>query len=171
MARWFTTLIPSLLVFAGCALTTGSVEAPIYPQKQQALDDFKVEQHRFNSKVVLPRTFEFPGQGTVTVRELSLDGYPDNSYVRCRFHYQNTTGKNVVRSLVSLDVLDAHGKMVASQISVLIIPVPIPIAHGSYFADELRTPTRDAHLQPGWSWRLTCRSEFEEPEQDPVPIR
>jgi len=66
-------------------------------------------------------------------------------------------------------VLDAAGSLVASQATVCIVPHPIPIARGSYFADELRTQTFGAHLQPGWSWRLRCTSQLEEQEEPLVP--
>ncbi|GAB4147133.1 MAG: hypothetical protein Fur0037_15280 [Planctomycetota bacterium] len=136
-----------------------------YPELQRALDAFRAEQRAFAES--RPKTvWEFPGAGTVTVREVSLDGYPGNSYVRCKFLYRNTTRKPVSRVWVSLDVLDAEGKLVASQSSLLIVPIPIPIAKGSYFADELRTQTRGAHLRPGWSWRLACKAEFLPPEDE-----
>lgn len=131
-----------------------------YPELQLALDQFRVEQQNF-ARAEHQRYWSFPTHGDVTVRSIALEGYPGNTYVRCKFTYQNTTGQPVSRSFVSLDVLDAEGHMVSSQVSVLIVPVPIPIAAGSYFCDELRTQTRGAHLRPGWSWRITCKSEFE----------
>jgi hypothetical protein len=79
-----------------------------------------------------------------------------------------------VQTWVSLDVLDASGRLVSSQACNCIIPVPMPIARGSYYSDELRTPTYDAHLQPGWSWRIRCNSMLEqadEPLDPPVPPR
>lgn len=162
--RVLSTLVAlfPILLAQGCAEMHPAGE--YYPELQRMLDQFRVEQQNFAQTE--PQThWSFPGAGDVTVREISLDGYPGNTYVRCRFLYQNTTGKPVNRSWVSLDVLDAEGQMVSSQVSVLIIPVPMPIAAGSYFADELRTQTRGAHLRPGWSWRITCRSEFEQPEE------
>jgi hypothetical protein len=53
-------------------------------------------------------------------------------------------------------------------VCVAIFPTIEPILNGSYYADELRTKTHDAHLQPGWSWRITCRAEFYT-ETDDVP--
>ena len=157
-----------LLSFLLAACASGTAEFSAYPDLQIAFGELKEEQRRFAASNVLPQVFEFPGQGRVTVREVSLDGYPGNTYVRCRWHYRNTTGKPVVRAFVSLDVLDAEGRMVASQVCVAIFPTIEPILTGSYYADELRTKTHDVHLQKGWSWRITCRAEFYT-ETDDVP--
>ena len=110
---------------------------------------------------------EFPTRsGPLRVlRDISLDGFPGGSYVRCRFHYQNRTDKPVVKSWVSLDVLDSEGKLVASHACVCIIPIPMPIARGSYYSAELRTETYDVYLQPGWSWRIRCTSQLETPDE------
>jgi hypothetical protein len=69
-----------------------------------------------------------------------------------------------MRSLVSLDVLDADGQLVASQVSVCIFPTPRAIHSGTFFADELRTQTLDAHVREGWTWRMTCKTEFMDEE-------
>jgi hypothetical protein len=151
----------SLAPLTGCANQENTLSA--YPELKHALEEFQIEQARFYSQNPTPITYEFADAGRVTVRDISLDGYPGNTYVRAKFHYQNTTGKPVVRALVSLDVLDADKQMVASKVSVLIVPVAVPIASGAYFADELSTLTMNAHLHPGWSWRITCRAQFEEP--------
>ena len=171
-------LICCLLPLAGCATHDNLLSA--YPELKQALADFQVEQARFYAQNPVPIAYEFADAGRVTIRDITLDGYPGNATVRAKFHYQNTTGKPVVRALVSLDVLDSDQHMVASKVSVLIVPIPIPIASGAFFADELTTQTMNAHLHPGWSWRVTCRAEFEEPADprfdpparvDPGPIK
>jgi hypothetical protein len=156
-----------LLATASCATSDAHPLDP-YPELKQALVEFKQQQAEFNQRLELPKNYDFPGAGRVSVRQLSLDGYPGNTYVRCRFTYQNTTGKPVMHATVSLDVLNAAGKVVARQSSVCIVPVPVPLAEGSMFSDELRTRTLDAHLQPGWSWRITCKPQFEEPEWEPA---
>lgn len=150
----------SLVPLAGCANQDHAFSA--YPELKQALSDFQVEQARFYAANPTPVTYEFADAGRVTVRDISLDGWPGSATVRARVAYQNTTGRPVVRAWVSLDVLDPEKHMVASKVTVMIVPIPVPIANGAYFADELTTQTLDAHLQPGWSWRITCRAEFEE---------
>lgn len=150
-----------LPLLAACA-THDDISA--YPDLAAAMQDLQHEQKRFAATTVLPRTFEFPGQGTVTVRQLSLDGYPGNTYLKCRWHYVNTTGKPVLRALVSLDVLDPEGRMVASKVAVCIFPAISPIHEGAWYSDELRTLTHDVHELPGWSWRVTCKAEFYDDE-------
>jgi hypothetical protein len=79
-----------------------------------------------------------------------------------------------VYSWVTLDVLDGKGDVVSSRTTRLIQPLPFSLARGSYFGDELRTPTRGAHDDPNWSWRIRCVSEpevAEEPLDPPVPDR
>ena len=66
---------------------------------------------------------------------------------------------------MSLDVLDAEGRIVSSQSCHLVVPTPQPIARGSYYADELRTPTYNVHLKEGWSWQIRCDAELVEPEE------
>lgn len=154
-----------LLLPVACA-TPVAIERPEHTL-QSELRDFQTQQWVFREQNTTPQTFDFPGQGQVTVREVSLDGFPGSAYVRCRFHYENRTEKPVVQSWVSLDVLDPQGRLVASQASVCIVPHPVPIERGSFFADELRTQTFDIHLQPGWSWRIRCSSQLEE---DEVPL-
>jgi len=166
MHRRLARAVP-LLLAAACA-TPVRIERPEHPL-QAELRDFQVAQQVFREQNRVPQEFDFPGQGRVTVREVSLDGFPGNTYVRCRFRYENRTDKPVVQSWVSLDVLDAEGRLVASQASICIVPHPMPIARGSYCSDELRTQTFDAHLQAGWSWRIRCDSQLEEEEEPLVP--
>ena len=152
---------------AACATPVGT-ERPEH-SLQLELREFQGLQQVFREQNTTPIDFDFPDDGRVTVREVSLDGWPGSAYVRCRFHYQNRTEKPVVQSWVVLDVLDAEGRLVASQASVCIVPHPIAIARGSYFADELRTQTFGAHLQPEWSWRIRCFSQLEEDEEPLTP--
>ena len=154
-----STPLVLFLLAAACA-TPAIEESNAYPELVTAMHDLQSEQQRFAGTTVLPQTFAFPGQGRVVARIVSLDGYPGNTYVRCRFHYFNDTGKPVTRALVSLDVLDGAGRMVASQVSVCIFPTPRAIYDGTFYADELRTQTHGVHVQPGWSWRITCKTEF-----------
>ena len=158
---------PLLLLACACASPV-AIERPA-PEQELELLEFQAAQRVFREQVTVPQVFDFPGQGTVTVRQISLDGFPGNTYVRCRFHLQNRTEKPIVQSWVSLDVLDNEGKLVASQATVCIVPHPVAIARGSFFADELRTQTFDAHLQAGWSWRIRCTSQLEEEEVPLVP--
>ncbi len=162
------TLLPLLLCLpiGACAIHTKSSDASLgaYPELQKALNDFQAQQGQFLAQNPIPQVFDFADAGRVTIRDISLDGYPGSAYVRARFLYQNTTGRPVNRAWVSLDVLDAEDRLVASQVSVVIVwAAPMPIASNSFYADELRTRTRDAHLQPGWKWRVSCVAEFEDP--------
>lgn len=134
----------------------------------------QVSQRMFREQNSAPIDLDFVDHGRVTVREVSLDGWPGGEYVRCRFHYQNRTARPVVKAWVSLDVLDPQGSLVSSQSVKCIVPVPMPIARGAYYSDELRTPTYGAHLQPGWTWRIRCTATpetEEEPLDPPVPER
>ncbi|MBL8724497.1 MAG: hypothetical protein JNK49_10650 [Planctomycetes bacterium] len=157
---------PALLLFAAACASPGAAGSKTHPLEQE-LSQFQACQQVFREQNTAPYTFDFPGHGRVTVREVTLDGFPGNTYVRCRFHYQNRTAKPVARAWVYLDVLDGQGRMVGSQASILFMPIPTEIARGSYFADELRAQTYDAHLQPGWSWRIRCKAIFEE-EDEPL---
>ncbi|MCC7065585.1 MAG: hypothetical protein IT456_22460 [Planctomycetes bacterium] len=162
----------ALLLASACA-TPVAVERPGHNLEAE-LRDFQLLQQVFREQNTVPQVFDFPGHGRVTVRDVTLDGFPGNEYVRCRFHYQNRTDKPVVQSWVSLDVLDNKGRLIASQASCCIVPVPVPIARGSFFSDELRTQTFGAHLEPGWTWRIRCTSQLEEEEEPlnpPVPER
>lgn len=76
------------------------------------------------------------------------------------------------QSWVSLDVVDAEGQVVSSQACHLVMPTSSAISRGAFYSDELRTPTENAHLQPGWGWRIRCHSDEvtpEEPLDPPVP--
>ena len=130
-----STPLVLFLLAAACA-TPAIEESNAYPELVTAMHDLQSEQQRFAATTVLPQTFAFPGQGRVVARIVSLDGYPGNTYVRCRFHYFNDTGKPVTRALVSLDVLDGAGRMVASQVSVCIFPTPRAIYPGSLRTDS-----------------------------------
>ncbi len=151
------------LVLGACASSPHSErEETAYAALSASMESLKVAQQRFVAGNETPRSIDFDGNGKVTIRQLSLDGYPGNTYVRCRFHYTNNTGRPVNRALISLDVLDGKGELVASQVSVCIFPTPRAIHDGTFYADELRTQTRDVHTQEGWSWRVTCKTEFME---------
>lgn len=153
-----------LLSLVAACQSPSTIERP-GAEHEAELARLREIQADFRGKFVGTHTFDYEGHGRVTVREITLDGFPGNEYVRCRFEYQNRTDKPVVQTWVSLDVLDAKGRIVATQSAHLLVPIPIPIARGRHVSDELRTPTYGAHLQEGWSWRIRCVSELEEPEE------
>jgi hypothetical protein len=168
LPRHLTTSV--FLLAAGCA-TTGESSPRRDPQRE-ALYRFQAEQEVFRAQYTGTHVFDFEGHGRVTVREISLDGFPGNTYLRCRFHYQNRTDKPVMQSWVCLDVLDAKGRVTGSRACHLVMPTSTAIDRGSYFSDELRTPTGNAHLQAGWSWRIRCQSDQQQPEEPldpPIP--
>ena len=112
-----------------------------------------------------PRVVVFPGHGEITVRDWNLEGYPDNTYVRARFTYENTTGRQVEWVWVWLTVMDAEGNLVARQIAELFMPLDLPFNPGTLFADELRTRTHDVHRdRRGWQWALGCEAVFTDGE-------
>lgn len=152
------------LLFATACATPVAVEVREHAL-QRELQDFQVAQQVFRERNMGVHKFDFEGHGRVTVREITLDGFPGSSYLKCRFHYQNRTTKPVVQSWVSLDVLDAEGRIVSTSSCHLIVPVPQPIARGSYYSDEIRTMTYGAHLKEGWSWRIRCVSDQEQEEE------
>ncbi|MFY9345072.1 MAG: hypothetical protein WAT39_21455 [Planctomycetota bacterium] len=163
-------LLASLLLGSACATPTTNGRRS--HQAELDLREFQMVQDVFRTEYTGKHEFDFEGHGRVTVREVSLDGFPGHSYVRCRFHYQNRTDKPVVQAWVSLDVLDKEGNVVATETSHCIVPTSTAIERGSYFSDELRTPTRGAHLEPGWSWRIRCLADAqqaEEPLNPPAP--
>ena len=166
-------LLTSLLLFtAACATPVDN--GNLRQELEGELATLRHTQAVFRAENTGTHVFDFDGQGRVTVREISLDGFPGNTYVRCRFHYQNRTTRPIVQAWVSLDVLDARGRVVSTQTCCCIVPAPIPLARGSYYSDELRTPTYDVHLQPGWSWRVRCVADpvvEDEPLDPPVPER
>lgn len=158
-----------LLMAAACA-SPGRPDRPEHPHEAE-LRELQRAQMVFREQNTVPQVFDFDGHGRVTVREVSLDGFPGGTYLRCRFHYQNRTDRPVVQAWVSCDVLDADGNPVASQTANCIVPSLVPIARGSYYSDELRVPTFGVHLQPGWSWRMRCHADpvqADEPLNPPV---
>jgi len=159
--------LAALLALAACA-TPVEIERPEHTL-QVELREFQQAQRVFREHNIGSTVLDFPDHGRVTVREITLDGFPGHAYLRCRFHYQNRTPKPVVQAWVSLDVLDASGQIVSTQSCHCIVPVPIPIERGSYYSDELRTPTYNAHLKEGWSWRIRCVSDLEQDEEPLVP--
>jgi hypothetical protein len=166
--------LPSLpmLLLSACAAAV-EVERPQHALEVE-LRQFQQAQDMFRQQNTAPLQFEFQGHGRVTVKEITLDGFPSNSYLRCRFHYQNRTDKPVVQAFVSLDLVDAQDRVRSSQTCHCIVPYPVPIERGAYYADELRTPTYGVHLEPGWGWRIRCTAELQQPEEPlspPVPER
>jgi hypothetical protein len=157
-------LLPVAFLFAaGCATHEQSLPTP--GQRWDALHEFQHLQGVFRAQYSGHHEFDFPDHGRVTVREISLDGFPGHTYVRCRFHYQNRTPKPVVQSWVSLDVLDADGKVVATDSVNLVMWTSSAIDRGSYYAEELRTQTHGAHLREGWSWRIRCHARQEQTDE------
>lgn len=169
--RRFVAALP--LWFAAACATPVGIERPEHSLEAE-LREFQEIQRVFRAENIGAHTFDFEGHGRVTVREITLDGFPGSTYLRCRFHYQNRTAKPVVQAWVSLDVIDADGNLLSTQACHCIVPVPMPLARGSYYSDELRTPTYGAHLKPGWSWRIRCVADLEtdeEPLDPPAPER
>ena len=70
----------SVPLFALSALVAACAQSPPPPrvghELENALRTFQAAQERFRAGVDVPQTFDFPGHGKVTVREVSLDGYP-----------------------------------------------------------------------------------------------
>jgi len=145
-------------MLSACASPTPT---PVSAPQVQELRHFERLQDVFRNQYTGRQTIDFVAAGRVTVLEAALDGYPGNAYVRCRFQYQNRTARPVVQAWVSLDVLDANGDVINTRTSCLILPTATAIQRGSYFVDELRTPTLDAHKLEGWSWRLRCDAQLE----------
>lgn len=167
------TVATAVLLFAAACATPAGTGRPEHVHEIE-LRQLQQAQQVFRAQHIGTREFDFPGHGRVTVREITLDGFPGQAYLRCRFHYQNRTEKPVVQAWVSLDVLDGEGRLVSTQSCRCIVPVPMPLARGSYYSDELRTPTYGVHLEPGFSWRIRCEAELEraeEPLDPPVPER
>jgi hypothetical protein len=165
-----TSFVVSTFLFA-CACATSVEVGRTHDAREDELHEFQVLQGVFREQYSGRREFDFEGHGRITVREISLDGYPGNSYVRCRFHYQNRSKRPVMQAWVSLDVLDGANRVVGSQSCRLILPTSSAIERGAYFSEELRTPTYDAHLQPNWSWRIRLQTDAvpaEEPLDPPV---
>ena len=156
-------ILPLMLLTAGCATHARPHSSEHHLEAE--LRSFQAAQQVFREQNIGVQKFDFSGHGRVTVREILLEGFPGGAYLKCRFHYQNRTSEPVVQSWVSLDVLDAQGNTVSSQSCHLVVPTPQPIARGSYYADELRTPTYNVHLQDGWSWLIRFDSELVEPEE------
>lgn len=161
-----------LLLLSACASSV-ELERPEHALEAE-LRQFQQAQDVFRQQNTVPMEFNFQGHGRVTVRDITLDGFPGNSYLRCRFHYQNRTDKPVVQAFVTLDLVDAKDRVRSSQTCHCIVPYPIPLERGSYYSDELRTPTYDLHLEPGWGWRIRCVAELQQPDEPldpPVPER
>jgi len=157
-------LAAGLFLLAAACATTGKPYRTELAHEAN-LHEFQLLQSVFRTQYSGQHMVDFPGHGRVTVRDVSLDGFPGNTYVRCRFHYQNRTATPVVQAWVSLDVLDAEGEVAGTQTVRLVMPTSTAIARGSYFSEELRTPTNDAHLRLGWSWRLRCVSDAEQADE------
>ena len=158
------SLVVSALLFASACATPVEMSSARLTLTDD-LHRFQQLQGVFRSQYSGKHVFDFEGHGRVTVREISLDGFPGHGYVRCRFHYQNRTPKPVVQSWISLDVLDADGRVVSTQSCHMVMPTCSAIDRGAYYSDELRTPTYDAHLRAGWKWQIRCQSDLQEPEE------
>ncbi len=170
--RRFALLLPAatmVLVLGSCQTQSEPLRSA-YPELAAAMRDLEAAQRGFEAATQLPQRFDFEGHGRVQLTDLALDGYPGNTYVRARWHYQNTTGKPVICAHVGLDVLDADGNVVARKVSVCIFPTPRLLHDGTYFADELRTQTHGVHNHAGWSWRITCRAEFFDEDEAYQPV-
>lgn len=162
-----TRAVPLLVLLAACSAPPAPPQET--PPQLVELREFQHIQSVFRAQYNSRQTLDFEDQGRVTVLAVSLDGFPGNTYVRCRFQYQNRTNRPVVQAWISLDVLDAEGDPVDTRTCVAILPTASPIARGSYYVDELMTPTLDAHLRPGWSWRIRCAAQQQSPEEPLVP--
>jgi hypothetical protein len=165
-----TTLVVSAFLLASACAT--SVEVGRTPDsRQEDLREFQRLQEVFRERYSGQHQFDYEGHGRITVREISLDGYPGNSYVRCRFHYQNRSPRPVMQAWVSLDVLDGQKRVIGTQSCRLILPTASAIERGAYYSQELRTPTYGAHLDADWSWRIRLSTDavpVEEPLDPPV---
>lgn len=169
MSRTRSLVATAFLFAAACA--TPATLAPTRASRGQELHDLQRLQGVFRERYSGTHVFDFPDHGRVTVREITLDGFPGHTYVRCRFHYQNRTPRPVVQAWVSLDVLDADEHVVSTQSCHLVMPTCTAIDRGSYYSDELRTMTYGAHLREGWKWRIRCTADpqkAEEPLDPPV---
>ena len=148
------------------ACNTAPLDQPIEViWQERAWHDLEEAKRTAAAAVGEPRVVVFPGHGEITVGDWKLEGYPGNTYVRARFTYENTTGRQVDWVRVWLTVMDAEGVMVARQPTELFMPMDLPFNPGTLFADELRTPTLDVHRdRRGWQWALGCEAVFTDGE-------
>ena len=151
-------------IWVGMALGLVACTTPPDPEvmwQEQAWRDLDEAKARAEDAKGEPRVAVFPGHGEITVQDWFLEGYPGNAYVRARFTYENTTGRQLDWVRVWLTVMDADGEPVARQITDLFMPMGLPFNPGTLFGDELRTPTRDVHRnEQGWQWAVGCEAAF-----------
>ena len=76
--------LSTILLAAACTAPHESLSA--YPDLLVAMRELEAEQKRFAANVHVPEKREFPGHGQVTIRQLSLEGYPGNTYEIGRAH-------------------------------------------------------------------------------------
>ncbi len=147
---------------AGCAAPAEGLPPQVIWQ-EQAWQDLDAAKETVAGSKGEPRVVHFPGHGEITVRDWYLEGFPENAYVRAKFTYENTTGRELDYVTVWLTVMDVDGNPVARQWTDLFMPMALAFPAGSMFADELRTQTRDVHRDPrGWHWALGCEAVFKD---------
>ena len=118
-------------VVCGLAACNTAPQAPMEQVwQEQAWQDLEEAKSTAAAAKGEPRAVVFPGHGEITVRDWNLEGYPDNTYVRARFTYENTTGRQVDWVRVWLTVMDAEGNLVARQIAELFMPWTCPSTQG-----------------------------------------
>ncbi|MCA8958393.1 MAG: hypothetical protein KDC87_20110 [Planctomycetes bacterium] len=104
-----------------------------------------------------PQMQEFKGCGTMFVWSHSLEGGPGWEYLRISYTYKNTSEQKHDWIRVWCEVLDPAGRIVNRGEDLLIEPMGYAHAPGDVWSDVIKVPTRGAHLQKGWSWRIGCR--------------
>ncbi len=148
-------------VVLGIVACTTAPEAPEEVWQEQAWQDLNEAKAKAEQAKGEPRVAVFPGHGEITVQDWFLEGYPGNTYVRAKFTYRNTTGRQLDWVRVWLTIMDADGQPVARQMTDLFMPMGLPFNPGSMFVDQLSTPTRDVHRNDqGWQWSLGCEAVF-----------
>ncbi len=164
MAREWPIRLGLLCGLAACH-TAGESQPMEVVWQERAWQDLQEAKITATAEKGDPRVVVFPGHGEITVRDWSLEGYPDKTYVRARFTYENTTGREVEWVRVWLTVMNADGDKVARKTAELFMPMGLPFRPGTLFGDELRTRTQDVHRdRRGWQWALGCEAVFTDGE-------
>ena len=122
-----------------------------------ALEAHEVQKGFVKEHTPLPQRLEFPGVGTLVLREFELMGRPGRAFLHTLFTFENTSGGRLDAPRVTVTVLDPETGDYASGWLDLVAPLGLGLAPNSTYTSWLDVETDGIHFRQGWERRVSVQ--------------
>ncbi len=151
-------LAPLAVLLCGCVATDAERDRAMlraYAERHAAAVEAHDAQKAFvEENTPLPQRLEFPGVGTLVLRDFELMGTPEKAFLHTLFTFENTSGRTLRAPRVVVTVVDPETGDYSSGWLDLIAPFGLRLAPDSTYTSWLDVDTEGLHFREGWERRV-----------------